>query len=335
VVLVFLAALSAALVYLMSRIGTLDHPGARSSHTRPTPKGGGVGIVAAFVVGVCLAYGPLPGPAFAGLLLAALGIAVVSYTDDLYDWSFTVKLTAQLGAALIAIVCGIRFRVLHLPWFGAIDTGWLGVPLTAAWIIFATNALNFIDGLNGLASGAVGLACVFLAGFAWAQGDVFVQAASLALAAGIAGFLPFNYPNARIFMGDVGSQFCGFISAVLGVLASRYGETTLSVLLLPMLLFGVYFDVAFTLVRRTVNGDRLTEAHRSHLYQIAQRTGMEAFQVTLLHWGMVVWGGLCCLAFGAASGPLKPLIPCVVILPQLGWLVYVTHAAERAGLTKW
>ena len=335
-----LAGLSAAIVRIMIKVGTLDHPGARSSHIQPTPKGGGVGIVVAFVLGTSLLYvgahrARVPDLPFIGVILASIGIAIISYTDDIRSWSFTVKLGAQLAAAVVAIACGIRFRVLNLPWLGGMDTGWLGLPLTAAWIVFATNALNFIDGLNGLASGAVALACLFLAGFAWAQTDGFVQMACLVLTAGIAGFLPFNYPKARIFMGDVGSQFCGFVSAILGVLAARFGAQTLSVLLVPMLLFGVYFDVVFTLARRAVAGNRITEAHRSHLYQIAHRSGMRAALVTLVHWGMVVWGGLCCLAFQAVSGTAKPLVPLAVLLPQVAWLVYVTRSAGRAGITRW
>ena len=339
----FLAALalvSAGIVSGMIRVGTLDHPGARSSHTSPTPKGGGVGIVAAFVLGTTLLYlragtARVPTLPFLGVIAAAIFIAVISYYDDIRSWSFRIKLGAQLAAACVAIACGIRFRVLHLPWLGGVDTGWLGIPLTAAWIMFATNALNFIDGLNGLASGATAIACLFLAGFAWAQGDRFVELASLVLAAGIAGFLPFNFPRARIFMGDVGSQFCGFVSAILGVLAARYGAQTLSVLLVPMLLFGVYFDVVFTLIRRASAGDRVTEAHRSHLYQVAQRAGMPAARVTLIHWAMVVWGGLCCLGFQNVQGPFKPILPLCVVLPQIAWLGFVAGSAKRARIPKW
>jgi UDP-GlcNAc:undecaprenyl-phosphate GlcNAc-1-phosphate transferase len=324
----------------MIRLGSLDHPGERSSHVQPTPKGGGVGIVVSFVLGTSILFlgartARVPDLPFLGLIAASVGIAVVSYTDDIRSWSYAVKLGAQLASALVAIACGIRFRVLHLPWLGAIDTGWLGLPLTAAWIIFATNALNFIDGLNGLASGAVGIACLFMAGFAWAQADSFVQMASLVLAAGIAGFLPFNYPKARIFMGDVGSQFCGFVSAILGVLASRYGAQTLSVLLVPMLLFGVYFDVIFTLARRAWSGDRVTQAHRSHLYQMAHRAGMRPSLVTLIQWSMVGWGGLCCTLFQTISGPTKPLIPLAVLIPQVIWLAYVSNAAAKADIRKW
>ena len=335
-----LALLSAVIVRKMIAIGTLDHPGARSSHTRPTPKGGGVGIVAAFVLGVGVLYlaagrARVPDGPFLGLIAASVLIAAVSYADDVRSWPFSVKLGAQLGAALLAIGCGIRLRVLHLPWLGAVDTGWLGVPLTAAWILFATNAVNFIDGLNGLASGTVAIACLFLAGIAWSQGDWFVQVASLVLAAGIVGFLPFNYPRARIFMGDVGSQFCGFVISVLGVLAAGFGAQTLSVLLVPMMLLGVLFDVAFTLVRRFVAGDRLTEAHKSHLYQVAHRSGMAAWAVALVYWAMAAWGGLCGEAFAVAASAWKPAVLACSVLPQLVWLPLVMVGAKRAGVTRW
>jgi UDP-GlcNAc:undecaprenyl-phosphate GlcNAc-1-phosphate transferase len=211
----------------------------------------------------------------------------------------------------------------------------LGVPLTAAWVLFATNAVNFIDGLNGLASGSAAIACLFLAGIGWAEGDWFVQVASLVLAAGIAGFLPFNYPRAQIFMGDVGSQFCGFVLAMLGVLAAGFGAQTLSVLLVPMLLMGILFDVAFTLLRRALAGERITQAHRSHLYQVANRAGVPAAQVTLVYWTMTVWGGLCCLAFGAVTGAWKPAVPFAVLVPQFAWLAFVIARARRAGLTRW
>ena len=337
---VVVALMSAAIVRVMIRWGSLDYPGTRSSHTQPTPKGGGVGIASSFVFGMAVLFATagrarVPDAPFLGLIVAATGIAAISYADDVRSWSATVKLTAQLAAASVAIGCGIRFRVLHLPWLGVWDTGWLGIPLTAAWIVFATNAVNFIDGLNGLASGSVALACLVLAGIGWVQGDWFVHVASLVLGAGIAGFLPYNYPRARIFMGDVGSQFCGFILAVIGVLSAQFGAQTLSVLLVPMLLAGVLFDVAFTLVRRFLAGDRLMQAHRSHLYQIAHRTGRPAWAITLIYWAMVGWGGLCCAVFEASSGPWKPLLPLAVMLPQALWLVVVLVWARRAGIERW
>ncbi len=260
----------------------------------------------------------------------------MSHIDDVRNLSFTVKLAAQLAAALIAIACGIRLRVLHLPWIGAWDSGLLGIALTALWIIFATNAVNFIDGLNGLAAGSVAIACMVLADIGWAQGDWFVHVASLVLAAGLVGFLPFNFPVAQIFMGDVGSQFCGFVLAVLGVLAANFGAQALSALLVPMLMMGVLFDVAFTLTRRVIARQPLTQAHRGHLYQVAHRSGMPAWEITLVHWGMVGWGWLCCLAFASTAGVWKPAIPlCMLLAPQLIWLAFVTNAAQQKGLKNW
>ncbi len=331
-----LAVLSALVVRLMIRVGALDVPGLRSSHDTPTPKGGGVGIVAAFVLGLGVLYvaagqARVPEPLFLGLIAASVGIAAISYLDDVRSWPFSIKLAAQLAACAVAMACGIRLRLVHLPGLGALDLGAWGVVLTAGWILFATNAVNFIDGLNGLASGTVGIACLFLSGIAWMQGAWFVHVAALVLAAGVAGFLPYNYPRARIFMGDVGSQFCGFVLATLGVLAAGFGMQTLSVLLVPMMLAGVLFDVAFTLVRRLLAGERITQAHRGHLYQVAQRSGLAAWLVTLIYWLMATWGGACGVVFATAPAEWPALLACIG-LPQGAWLWLVWWRARHAGL---
>ncbi len=335
-----LALLSAALVSMMTRVGVLDRPNARKAHTRAVPKGGGVGVVGAFLVGIALLYryaefSRLADPYFRGVILAATAIAVVAFLDDMLDWPFTIKLGAQLAAAALAVGSGLLVARLNLPWWGPVELGWTAAPLTLIWILFATNAMNFIDGLNGLASGVSAIACLILAAIAATYAGWFVYFASLLLASGLLGFLPFNFPRARIFMGDVGSQFCGFVLAVLAVAAGRFQGVDLSILLVPMLLSGVLFDVAFTLVRRTLAGDRVTEAHRSHLYQIAHRSGMDATAVTLVHWGFVLWGGLCCVLFVSAQGWAKPLPVLLVVPPQLAWVALVTFRARRASLGRW
>ena len=344
-----LAGLSAGVVRLMVGVGVMDlpdagRPGARKAHARPVPKGGGVGVVAAFLVGTVILYryaefARLADPYFRGVILAAAAIALVAFLDDIRDWPFAIKLGAQVAAAAVAVGSGLVVDRLNLPGLGPVALGWAGVPLTLAWVLFATNAVNFIDGLNGLASGVCAIACAVLAGIAAAYGGWFVYFASLLLLAGLLGFLPFNFPRARIFMGDVGSQFCGFVLAVLGVAAGRFssesGGVDLSVLLVPMLLFGVLFDVAFTLVRRLLAGDRLTQAHRSHLYQVAHRSGVPAPAVTLMHWAFAAWGGLCCALFLAATGPAKPLAVLLVLPPQLAWAAWVARRARRSGLGRW
>jgi UDP-GlcNAc:undecaprenyl-phosphate/decaprenyl-phosphate GlcNAc-1-phosphate transferase len=332
-----LAVLSACVVRLMIAARVMDTPDDRKAHAKPTPKGGGVGIVTAFLVGVYVLYryaqfARLEDLPFRGVILASAAIAVVAFLDDLRDWPFFIKLGAQVAAAVTAVASGLFITVFRVPYLGPVDVGWAGAVLTLGWVLFATNAMNFIDGMNGLAGGVTLIAAGFLCGIAAHEGQWFVYFAALLLAAGVAGFLPFNYPRARIFMGDVGSQFCGFVLAVLGIAAARFERVDLSFLIVPMLLNGVLYDVAFTLVRRALAGARITTPHRTHLYQLAQRTGTPAPAVAALHWLFAVIGGVCCIGFIAAPSPLKPYIPIICLVPQLGWTAYVLVRVRRTGL---
>jgi UDP-GlcNAc:undecaprenyl-phosphate GlcNAc-1-phosphate transferase len=318
----------------------MDAPAARKAHDRPTPKGGGVGIVVTFLIGIAVlyryaAFARLADPYFLGVIEASVAIAVVAFLDDLFDWPFIVKLGAQVLAALIAVTSGLYVTDFHVPYVHLPSIAAVGIAATLAWILFTTNAMNFIDGLNGLASGVALIACLFIVFIAEQHGGWFAYAAAGLLACGIAGFLPFNFPKARIFMGDVGSQFCGFVLAVLAVVASRFDGVELSFLLMPMLLSGVLFDVAFTLVRRALQGESLTRPHRGHLYQVAQRSGFSPVAVTLTHWGFAIAGGACCLLFIAVPSPYKPLVPVLTLAPQLAWTGTVISRARKAGLRDW
>ncbi len=335
-----LALVSALVVAAMISARVMDVPNTRSAHARPTPKGGGVGVVVAFMLGVTMLYGyadfaRLADAYFRGVILAALAIAVVAFLDDLRDWPFVVKLAAQALAALAAAGSGLYVRSVNLPYLGAVDLGLLGLAATIGWIVFATNAMNFIDGLNGLAAGTALVAAGFLAVLSAQQDAWFAYFAALLLAGGLVGFLPFNFPRARIFLGDVGSQFCGFMLAVLGIAAARFERVEMSFVLVPCLLSGVLFDVAFTLVRRLLAGQRITEAHRGHLYQVAQRAGMDARGVAMLHWGFAALGGVVCLVFVRAPSAAKPVLPLLLLIPQLLWLGVVVARARRAGIARW
>jgi UDP-GlcNAc:undecaprenyl-phosphate GlcNAc-1-phosphate transferase len=327
-----LASLSAALVRLMMSLGALDHPVERSSHTRPTPKGGGVGIVAAYVAG--MAWLLHTGQAGLHPLVtapAALFLAVVSYFDDLRDWPFVAKLLAQLAASCAVLVAGAAATLLLFPGNGmVVIPGAVAVALSLGWLLFVTNAVNFIDGLNGLASGSIALAAIALA--AGVTGSIALQAA--VLAAGIVGFLPFNYPRAKIFMGDVGSQVIGFLAADLALQAAPHAAVSLIV---PLALLPLLADAAFTLLRRARRGERVTQAHRGHLYQVANRAGMPGWQVTMIYWSMAAWGGALGLTYGAFGNGLAEAAPVVVldVAPILAWGVYVRWIAKRAGLTVW
>src|SRR5579862_7667001 len=140
-----LALLSAGVVRGMIAVRLLDHPDPRKVHTQKMPKGGGVGVVVAFLVGIAVLYrfaefARLADPYFIGVIEASVAIAVVSFLDDLYDWKFTVKLSAQVLAALVAVGSGIYVADYSVPYIGSLYIGWLGPPATVLWLLFVTNA---------------------------------------------------------------------------------------------------------------------------------------------------------------------------------------------------
>ncbi|HQT62468.1 MULTISPECIES: glycosyltransferase family 4 protein [unclassified Acidiphilium] len=335
-----LALFSGFVVRLMIAIGVPDRPDARKAHTQVMPKAGGVGIVSAFLLGIVLLYryghvSRLAAPVFLGVIAAAVLIAAVSLLDDLRDFPFAVKLGAQLAAALVAVGSGISAVRFDLPLVGGVALGAAGPVLSLGWILFVTNAMNFIDGLDGLAAGTTLVTCLFLAGIAGLHGGFFVYTTALLLAGGVAGFMPFNWPRARIFMGDVGSQFCGFMLAVLGIAATHYQDMQLSFLVVPLLLSGVLLDVAFTLARRALAGKNLARAHRGHLYQVAHRAGVDPRLIAIVYWGFAAFGGLVVIWFLGAPTGWKPVVVFAPLIPFGLWAGFVAHQARAARIGDW
>lgn len=332
-----LAVLSAGVVRLMIAFPILDVPNHRSAHRNPTPRGGGLGVVVAFVAGMLVLYqaaqfARLADAKFLGVILAAVAIAAVALWDDVRDLSARLRLLAQLGAALVAVGSGLVVTRLGLPLVGAVELGWLGPVLTLVWIVGCTNAVNFMDGLDGLVGGTLLLVAAALCAIAAHHGGWFVYAAALILAAGFAGFLPFNLHPARIFMGDVGSQFAGFMLAVLAIAAARFDAQQLSFLIVPLLLFGLLFDAAFTLARRALMRERLAEGHRTHLYQLAQRAGVPVRAVAGVYWGFAAFHAALAAMFLQLPAGLKPLVVLPALAVQFCWLAYVMRRMRLAGI---
>lgn len=335
-----LAALSAAIVWLVLRLRIMDVPNARSAHARPTPKGGGLGVVIATMTGLIVQYqvatiARIDDTYFVAVLIGAGAIAAVSFADDVRDFSFRWKLAAQVFAALVPMPFGLTLDTVSLPFVGEIALGPLAWPVTLSWIVFLTNTMNFIDGLDGMCAGIATVAALFLAAIAIVNGGAFVYVAALALAAGCSGFLPFNVPRARIFLGDVGSQFIGYLFAVLGIAAARFDTAPLSMFLVPLLLAAPIFDVAFTLVRRALNGERLADAHRGHLYQVLARSGLPPLRVSALYWAMTAAAGVAGFRFLALSPPSKLGVVLGALALLSLYAAWVAARARRAGITAW
>lgn len=332
-----LALLSAIVVRAMIARPILDHPNGRSAHSSPTPRGGGAGPVLAFMAGMLVLYqvadfARIAERPFVGTILAAAAIAGVALWDDIRDLSARVRLAAQLAAALVALGSGLSLTRLALPYIGVTDLGFWGPAITLFWILGCTNAVNFMDGLDGLVGGVLLIACATLAAIAGVQEGWFVYAAALFLAAGFLGFLPFNLHPARIFMGDVGSQFAGFMLAVLAVASARFDSSQISFLIVPLLLFGLLFDAAFTLLRRAWMGERVGIGHRTHLFQLASRAGMTVPAVAATHWGFAGLHAALAVLFLDLASWVKPLVVVPALVVQLGWVVVVARRVRRAGL---
>lgn len=324
--------------YIVLRLGILDEPNHRSSHVQATPSTGGIAIVATFAFGFAVVWvfsdqARLSTFHLVGFAIAAFGIALVGFLDDLKLLkTFKIKLGAQIAAALALLAFGIVFTRVSLPGVGAIDLGWIGYPLTVFWVVALTNMFNFMDGLNGLAGGTAVVVAAFLCAVTFMEGSFFVYIFCYIMAAGSAGFLVFNFPRARLFMGDVGSQFIGFAFAALAVIAAEIDASRTSFLVVPLLFFNFIFDTVFTFCRRALRGEDVTQAHRSHLYQLLNRIGWSHVQVSLFHFAVTTAQGIGILYLIGLGPDDRMLVFLPFIVFQIFYAAAVMTVARRRGI---
>ncbi|MCO6055383.1 glycosyltransferase family 4 protein [Pseudomonas sp. MOB-449] len=312
--------------YALAR-SLMDIPNGRSSHSVPTPRGGGVAIVLSFLAALPLlaSVGVLAWSVMWALLGAGAWIAVVGFLDDHGHIAARWRLLAHFIGAGWAL--GWLGGLPPLVIFGFdLELGWLGYALAAFYLVWLLNLYNFMDGIDGIAS--VEAICVCLGGalLYLLLGEGVAALAPLSLAVAVAGFLFWNFPPARIFMGDAGS---GFLGIALGVLSLQAAWVAPQLLWSWLILLGVFVvDATWTLFRRLLRGDKVYEAHRSHAYQYASRQFGKHLPVTLavavlnLFWllPIALWVGL-----GGVDGALGLL---VAYLP-LVWLAVRFKAGER------
>jgi len=320
---------------MLQRIRIMDLPNQRSSHAQPRPKSGGVAIVATFVAGLLLlalfGHAAMISTRYSlGFVASALAIAAISLYDDMHGKSFTMKLMTQSGAALLVMTFGLVIDQLAMPWFGMVALGGLAYPITFLWLVGLTNAFNFMDGLDGLAGGVALIAGLAFAFITLDQGSTFIHLVSWILVAGVLGFMIFNFPPARIFMGDVGSAFLGFVFATMAIIAARYDQSHTSFLVMPLLLFNFIFDTTFTLARRLLAGQRLTEAHRDHLYQRFNQLGYSHRTVSLVHYGMGLGQGIGAYVMVHISGSERLFVFLPFLGMQIAYAVWVMRKFQAS-----
>lgn len=297
----------------------LDHPNERSSHLRPTPRGGGVVIVACtlLILGAVEVMRPaIARSELVALLFAGALIAGISWIDDVRSLRASVRLAVHIVAAAIVMSAFGPFDSIPVPIAGDVHLGAAAWPLTIIWIVGLTNAYNFMDGIDGIAGSQA-----VVAGAAWAMigfaGDPAVTFAAAVLASSSLGFLIHNWPPARIFMGDVGSAFLGFLFATLPLMSRLPSSDAAAIGFLVVWPF--IFDTAFTFLRRLRRRERVFSAHRSHLYQRLVIAGWSHQTVTLLYSAIAALGAAAAIAI-----PRKHIAVLGAVALGLGlWLLVV------------
>ena len=306
------AVASAVLVGLVRRhavrVELLDHPSDRSSHDRPTPRGGGLGVIVAAISAILAGSSRLP-PPFVAALAGIIVVAVVGWQDDRTSLSARTRILVHLMAG-----AGVA-------WFASATPGPLGVTggLAVLWWLFwsvaAINVTNFMDGIDGLIGAQMlvwGCHLVLLCGGSWPG-----TAIGASLAGASAGFLLWNWAPARIFLGDVGSGSLGLLAVMGGVAAMNASGWPLEAVFLPLL--PMFLDATVTLFRRYRRGMRLWDAHREHLYQRLARSSGSHARVSL---AFAVLAGLGAVAAHLAMQGvwIAPAVYTAVVL-VIGWIV--------------
>lgn len=251
--------LTPLVIYVAHRLGAVDQPGPRKIHQRPIPRIGGVAVFAGLVS--ALAYAayatgfmdllPSKGLYWGTVAAAATALFLLGLVDDLWGLTFKWKFAVQIVIATIVWLGGFRIEMLSYP-FGhqSLDLGVLSLPVTLLWVVGITNAMNLIDGLDGLAVGTALISTTTVAVIAYYRDQVAVAAISVALVGSLLGFLRYNFSPARIFLGDSGSMLLGFILAVTSIHGSQKGPTVVAVLA-PLLVLGLpILDTTLAVFRR-------------------------------------------------------------------------------------
>jgi UDP-GlcNAc:undecaprenyl-phosphate GlcNAc-1-phosphate transferase len=295
---------------LAQKVGAMDVPkDARRMHDHPIPRMGGLAIFLAFLLTVLL-FAQLTGQV-KGMLLGSVVIVVLGIFDDIYSLPAKFKFVVQILAALIAAWSGNLIDTLSNPnifssnpyW----ELGWLAWPVTVIWIVAITNAVNLIDGLDGLACGVSTITSMAMLVIALVLGEGEVAILLAALAGGCVGFLPYNLHPAKIFMGDTGSTFLGYILAVVSI-QGMFKMYSIISFVVPFLMLGLpIFDTSFAFIRRIAHGKSPMSPDRSHVHHRLIDMGFSQKQAVAVLYIITAILGLSAVVL-TTSGPIKAIL---------------------------
>jgi UDP-GlcNAc:undecaprenyl-phosphate GlcNAc-1-phosphate transferase len=335
---------------LALRVGAVSRPGGRNVNERVIPRLGGVAIALAFFAPLILLFFvesavadsfTSNGRRVVGLFTGGVIMCGVGFVDDLRGIRALYKLFAQIAVASLAFACGFRIDTIALPLVNdAVSIGPLGLPVTIVWIVGIINAVNLIDGLDGLAAGVVFFACVTLFTVGFIGQAVWVCLLMAATMGAVVGFLFHNFNPARIFMGDSGSYFLGFVLAATSLAGGPRGSTPVA-LLVPIVALGVpIFDVLLAMVRRILERRSIFSPDRGHLHHRLLDMGLTHRRAVLIIYGVSLV--FTCTAIALYIGRwwqmgvalLVSFIVLIGLARLAGFADYFRQARERRGFMR-
>lgn len=291
----FIALVSTPIVRKFAiKIGAVDVPkDNRRVHKEAMPFLGGIAIYLAVILGA-LIYLPMDKSTVA-ILIGGTIIALSGIIDDLRDLSPKMKLIFQILAGVILVLGDVRIDYITNPFTvesTMIELGILSIPITIFWVVGITNTLNLIDGLDGLAAGVAAISSISLMLVAYKFGYVEITIMSAIVAGGCLGFLPYNFNPAKIFMGDTGALFLGFMLSAISIEGVMKSVATIAVVV-PILILGVpIFDTTFAIFRRLLNGQSIMAADKGHLHHRLLNKGFSQRKTVLILYGIsAIFGG--------------------------------------------
>ncbi|AZH31487.1 MraY family glycosyltransferase [Paenibacillus sp. M-152] len=326
------------------KVGAVDVPNARKVHTRIMPRLGGLGIFLAFLLSLlamlpCVPDGMLSSRDInfiAAFLIGGTLITLIGALDDRFDLNAKLKFLAQIAVAcMVVFAFDIRVDFVNVPFQDAYSSleSWISIPLTIFWIVGVTNAINLIDGLDGLAAGVSGIAIGTIAVMSLLMGNYMVAMLCLVLLGSIIGFLFFNFHPAKIFMGDTGSLFLGFSLAMLSMLGFK--QIAIVSFITPLIIIGVPLsDTFFAIIRRKLQKKPIFSPDKGHLHHCLRELGFSHRQTVLIIYGIAVFFGILAVIQSSAALNEANWVTFVVICIMMFFLQIGAEVIGLVGKTK-
>lgn len=317
------------------RSGRVDLPGGRKVHNQPMVRLGGISIFLGTLVSLLILWwsggfidatgqylSPTDEYEIWGVTLGGFAFFLIGLLDDLFGLSASSRLLMQAMIAGIAWYVGVSIDFLTIPFVGLVSLPvWVSLPITILWLVGMTNAINWIDGLDGLAAGVSGIAAIIMLVVSLFMQQPAAALIAAALAGGALGFLRYNFNPAKIFMGDGGSYFMGFMLAGVGVIGLIKSVTTVAVLLPYLILAVPILDMSAVILARIRCGSSPFVADKRHLHHRLLKAGLSHRWTVLFIYALTLWAGSLALAFAAIPSGFAYAIGATGLLTYAGWRV--------------